>query len=58
MWIRYVSRASLITPAVVIDRAQALNQGVENSTLKVEDKFEHYEYLERYDTGDRYVVRE
>lgn len=44
--------------AVVIDRSQSTNEGVENSTMKVDDKLEHYEYLERFDTGDRYIVRE
>lgn len=49
---------SFVIFAVVIDRDQSANEGVENSTVKVDDKFEHYEYLERYDTGDRYTIRE
>lgn len=44
-------------PAVVIDRDQSKNEGVENSTFKVGDVEEHYEYLERYDTGDLYTLR-
>lgn len=31
--------------------------GVENSTFKVQDLVEHYETLERYDTGNKYTIR-
>jgi len=43
--------------AVIIDRDQSANEGVENATFKVGDVMEHYEDLDRYDTGDRYTVR-
>ena len=43
--------------AVIIDRDQSANEGVENATYKVGNVVEHYEDLDRYDMGERYTVR-
>ena len=43
--------------AVIIDRDQSKNMGVENATYQVGPFSEHYEFLELYNTGDRYTIR-